>query len=76
MMVVKISTGTGIRAGRPRALFELPPADGLLGFSYDITPDGEHFVVNKEGTPTRFTRMNVVLNWFEGLNRKMQEENR
>ena len=48
MMVVKISTGTGIRAGRPRALFELPPADGLLGFSYDITPDGEHFVVNKE----------------------------
>ena len=58
------------RAGRPRALFALPPAGGP-DFGYEVTPDGEHFIVNKEGTPTRFTRMNVVLNWFEELQRKV-----
>ena len=76
MIAVKISPGREISAGRPRALFDLPASGGPRGFGYDVTPDGKHFVVNKEGSQIRFTRMNVVLNWFEELQRKMQEENR
>lgn len=76
MIAVKISPGRESSAGRPRALFDLPASGGPRGFGYDVTPDGKHFVVNKEGSQIRFTRMNVVLNWFEELQRKMQEENR
>lgn len=76
MMVVKISPGAGMSAGRPKVLFALPHVGGPRGFGYDISPDGKHFVVIKEGTKTQFTRMNVVLNWFEELKSKMQEENR
>ncbi|MCG8608041.1 protein kinase, partial [bacterium] len=74
MMVVKISTETRISIGRPRALFELLPVGSPGDFTYDITPDGEYFVVNKKGRQSPLTRMNVVLNWFEELKEKMRED--
>ena len=71
MMVIKISMGRQIIAGRPKELFQLPPFR-----DFDIMPDGDHFVVTKLETKTRFSRINVVLNWFEELQSKMKEGRR
>jgi len=68
MMVIKISMGRQIIAGRPKELFQLPPFG-----DFDIMPDGDHFVVTKLETKMRLNRINVILNWFEELQIKMKE---
>ncbi len=69
-MVVEFATVPSFRAGRPSLLFEVP----FTG-KYDITPDGERFVMIKPGVPKRLTRMNVVPNWFEELKRLVPAKN-
>ncbi len=69
LMVVDVETGNEFGAGTPRALFEdcyfghIP-----YGRTYDITPDGQRFVMVKEMSPPP-RRIAVVLNWFEELKR-------
>ena len=73
-MVVSIQTqDQTLRAGRPRVLFEgryvshsNPP-----GYQYyDISPDGQRFLMLKEGElGQQQGQINVVLNWFEELKR-------
>ncbi len=73
-MVVSIqSQDQTLRAGSPRVLFEgqyvshsNPP-----GFQYyDISPDGQRFVMLKEGDLSEAQgQINVVQNWFEELKR-------
>ncbi len=36
---------------------------------YDIHPDGQRFLMMKEGTAQEQAQINVVLNWFEELKR-------
>jgi Tol biopolymer transport system component len=69
MMVADVSAGNPVRVSRGRPLFEDSYGDfGLL--SYDILPDGEHFVmVEVDREASRITHFNVVLNWFEELKR-------
>ena len=73
MMAVEITTQPGFSAGKPRMLFEgayMPAPGGNANF--DVSPDGERFLMVKtsgqEQTPTQ---INVVLNWFEELKRKV-----
>jgi len=35
---------------------------------YDISPDGQHFLMIEE-VPAKQAQINVVLNWFEELKR-------
>lgn len=75
MMVVAVKTKAGFTRQRPKVLFEGNYLD-IPGLSYDIYPDGEHFLMLKgteEGT-TR-TQLNVVTNWFEEVKRKVPTEN-
>jgi serine/threonine-protein kinase len=70
MMAVEVSIAPTFKAGRPQLLFEekdLPKGD--TSWLWDITPDGERFVIIKPGERQRLTRINVVLNWFEELQR-------
>jgi len=75
MMAVEVSTAPTFKAGRPKLLFDKEYLDPSLGKYYDITPDGERFVIIKPGEPQRLTRMNVVLNWFEELKRRVPAKN-
>jgi eukaryotic-like serine/threonine-protein kinase len=64
IMSVPISAGASFEAGQPDALFETK-----LRFpsSWDVSPDGQRFLLNREireGAPNPLT---VVLNWTEGL---------
>jgi len=71
MMVVSVQTEPSFRAGRPGVLFEGShrATNRPLGFQYyDISPDGQRFLMIKQGQ-TAGGQINVVQNWFEELKR-------
>ena len=74
MMSVPIQTAPMFSAGNPTKLFEGPYRPGMSARAYDISKDGQRFLMIKEvqGTaeaPTSLMNMVVVLNWFEELKR-------
>jgi Tol biopolymer transport system component len=66
MMVVDITTQPGFSAGAPRLLFDGPYVRGTHMPNYDVTRDGQRFLM-MEMPPAQ---INVVLNWFEELKRR------
>ena len=65
-MVVPVTLAPDFKAGTPRLLFEGPYA--MVGAqSYDVSPDGQRFVVLEpvEKALAPATNLNVVLNWSE-----------
>ena len=48
-------------------------AEGRYELTFDVTPDGEHFVLIE--LPVLPTRITVVLNWFEELERLVPTDN-
>ncbi len=70
-MSVAVQTRPEFRAAAPKLMFEGPYLN-VPGVSYDVAPDGQHFVMieeNQKQAPT--TELNVVLNWFEELKRRV-----
>jgi serine/threonine-protein kinase len=72
LMVVDVQLGDRFRAGTPRPLFaDTYERDGGGGggiANYDVTPDGERFVMVRRDAPTQ-GEVVVVLNWVEELRR-------
>ena len=73
MMAVEITTEPSFSAGTPRLLFEGAFRRGsVLRADYDVTPDGQRFVMLQQGGPdSGATQINVVLNWFEELKQRV-----
>jgi Tol biopolymer transport system component len=77
MIAVDIVTQPSFVAGKPRTLFEgryeLSP--GTFAY-YDVSPDGQRFLMLKpnEAGEAAPTQINVVLNWFEELKRRVPAE--
>jgi hypothetical protein len=72
-MSVAVTTQPAFDAGRPRLLFEGPYLASvfpLVGVAYDVSPDGQRFLMVKEveQSPSA-TQIVVVQNWFEELKR-------
>jgi serine/threonine-protein kinase len=71
MMVVEVQTKPSFAASRPKVLFEgrytLSP--GLIPY-YDVTRDGQRFVMVKDDETLAATQLRVVLNWVEELRQK------
>ena len=75
MMVVAINTQATFSAATPRVLFEGPYEPGLgLRQNYDVTPDGQQFVMVRAAQGSGQAQINVVLNWFEELKRLVPTE--
>jgi hypothetical protein len=69
MVVVSVSLGPPLTLGRPAVLFTGQYYDIGPATTYDVTRDGQLFVmVRSEGEPTP-TEIHVVLNWSEELKR-------
>ena len=72
MVMVDITPGAEFKHGQPRQLFagDYAPTNPMR--SYDITPDGQHFIMlRREPMPDqRVTKLTVVLNWFDELRRR------
>ena len=77
MMAVDIATQPGFTAGKPRALFEgrYAPTPATTP-NYDVSLDGQRFLMLKpnEQEASAPTQINVVLNWFEELKRRVPTE--
>ncbi|MGH9203283.1 MAG: TolB family protein, partial [Vicinamibacterales bacterium] len=81
MMMVSVETsGPELRATAPKMLFEGPYYEGTgascemggpAAANYDVTPDGQRFLMVRDNTGVVFaTRAIVVLNWAEELKAK------
>ncbi|MEE8256806.1 MAG: hypothetical protein V3R60_02855, partial [Acidobacteriota bacterium] len=67
MMVVPVRAGESFSAGTPQVLFE-----GSFGFGYDVTADGQRFVMVQPGEQTAATtQLNFVFNWFDEVRRRV-----
>jgi serine/threonine protein kinase len=68
-MVVSVSTKPAFEHGTPQVLFE-GPYSNVSGLSYDVTPDGQRFLVLKpQYDDSQVRELHVVTNWFEELRR-------
>ncbi len=73
MMAVDIATQPVFAAGKPRVLFEgrYEPTPATSP-NYDVSPDGQRFPMLKPSEQAQAaTQINVVLNWFEELKRRV-----
>ena len=76
MMAVAVETGPPLRLSRARLLFEgrFVGASGAYSYNvlgratYDVAPDGAHFVMLQE---SESARIHLVLNWAEELKAKV-----
>jgi hypothetical protein len=74
MMSVPIDWSAGFKAGLPTRLFTIA-ADGASSRDrvrttvYDVTPDGQRFLVSLPVGDPGTSRITVVLNWASGLHR-------
>jgi Tol biopolymer transport system component len=70
MMVVDVTTTPAVSIGKPRRLFERRYAS-ITGFwaNYDVTADGQRFLIVKNKNQEAPNRINVVFNWFDELKR-------
>ena len=74
MMAVDIAPQPGFTAGKPRMLFEGRYEPTPFTFpNYDVSPDGQRFLMLKPGEAGEAvpTQINIVLNWFEELKRRV-----
>jgi serine/threonine-protein kinase len=74
MMAVDIATQPSFSVGKPRMLFEGQYQPTPVTFpNYDVSPDGQRFLMLKpsEQSQAAPTQINVVLNWFEELKRRV-----
>ena len=73
LMAVTIATEPALSPGNPTLLFADPyrsgrDEEGNPGSNYDVTPDGR-FVMIRGKESSRATQIQIVLNWFEELDR-------
>ena len=70
MMVVPVRLEPEFKAGKPKVLFEGRfQSKHWEVLHYDITPDGQRFVMVESEEESAPTEIIVVLNWFEELKR-------
>jgi Tol biopolymer transport system component len=73
LMVVDIAADAALVASTPRVLFEgeyEASVGGNNGRDYDISPDGQRFVMVKSSTG-QSSQIDVVINWFEELKQRV-----
>jgi Tol biopolymer transport system component/DNA-binding winged helix-turn-helix (wHTH) protein len=75
MMAAAIATQPRFSAGEPKLLFAgqfEPSPSPVPNANYDVSPDGQRFLMVKPGGRDQApTQINVVPNWFEELKRKV-----
>ncbi|MCH8268862.1 MAG: PD40 domain-containing protein [Acidobacteria bacterium] len=73
MMGVDVTMQAGFDADTPTLLFEGPYQSGTpyAPPDYDITSDGQRFLMVQLGDMLEASQINVVLNWFEELKQRV-----
>ncbi|MFY9560111.1 MAG: protein kinase [Terriglobales bacterium] len=66
LMAAEVKTGARFEAGSPSVLFVTHPRQPISAmdfFSYDVTSDGQKFLVNSKVDTSNSTPLSVILNW-------------
>jgi serine/threonine-protein kinase len=66
LFAVDVQAGAVFHAGLPQALFKAP-----AGTTWDAATDGKRFLVETPASNTGGRHMEVVVNWFDELNRRV-----
>jgi serine/threonine protein kinase len=69
IMVVTVETVPEFSVSAPKELFSGRYESNRISANYDITPDGQRFIMIKREEGLEPTQINVVLNWSEELKR-------
>lgn len=72
MMAAPVTTGANFDAGTPVALFQATPRQPILVydlFVYDVSRDGQRFLINTQVKQAETQLMSVVLDWPAKLNK-------
>jgi Tol biopolymer transport system component len=72
LMAAEVKTGTGFEAGSPTVLFVTHPRQPISAmdfFSYDVTTDGEKFLVNTKVDTSNSAPLSVILNWASEMSK-------
>ncbi len=69
MWSVPITSGPGFSAGESKVLFEGPFESTARHPDYDVSPDGQRFLMIRTPPESAPRQMNIVINWFEELKR-------
>ena len=73
MMAVAVTAQPSFTAEKPRMLFQTPFGYAANVRGYDVTPDGQRFLMvqPKDTTPIKPAEVILVQNWFEELKRRV-----
>jgi hypothetical protein len=72
MMAAPVSTGPNFDSGQPVALFQITPRQPVPFndlFVYDVSRDGQRFLINTVVKEAATSPMSVVLNWPARVNK-------
>jgi eukaryotic-like serine/threonine-protein kinase len=72
MMAVPVTTGANFEARTPVALFQATPRQPIPIFDlfvYDVSRDGQRFLINTQVKQPESAPMSIVLNWTAKLNK-------
>ena len=70
MMAVQVKTGNTFDAGTPITLFQARPHKQIAAldlFTYDVSRDGQRFLINTQVEHPEASPMSVILNWSAEL---------
>ena len=70
IMAVDIKDSSTFDAGAAKALFQThhrEPISSTDLFSYDVSADGQHFLVNTDVAGSNSVTLDLVLNWASDL---------
>ncbi|MHC4387815.1 MAG: protein kinase domain-containing protein [Planctomycetota bacterium] len=76
MMVVTVETVPEFSFSAPKEMFSGRFQSNRCSANYDMTPDGERFIMIKPDEESEPTQINIVLNWGEELKRLVSTENK
>ena len=65
-MAADVKIGAGFEAGAPAELFQTHPRQAISAydfFTYDVTADGQKFLVNTRVDTSNSAPLSVILNW-------------
>jgi len=75
MMAVAVTTQPGFSTGKPIMIFDRTYALSefpAVNHAYDVSSDGQRFLMVKDvESAAAATQINVVVNWFEELKRRV-----
>jgi len=69
LFAARVTLGGAFANGVPQRLFSGPYGFDDVTVSYDVTPDGRHFLVPRSRVDAAPRQVELVLNWFEDVNR-------